>query len=136
MCVFVYSLARPATGGFFGLKGRWEPREQSGEPRRRTRHPWLYWDDVVAYLRATWPFWDASGGKDHVFVFSGDHGETLIHPLLYPPSNQYGPKGNGSWHLIRCSVMSPRGRTTRARRESFSTHVASRNPNEGSYHAG
>ena len=54
-------LARPAMGGFAGATGRWA-------------HSGKYWEDVVEYLRTTWPFWDASGGTDHVFVMMGDHG--------------------------------------------------------------
>ena len=29
---------------------------------------------VLDYIRTQWPYWDANGGKDHVWTFSGDHG--------------------------------------------------------------
>ncbi|KAK3273231.1 hypothetical protein CYMTET_18520 [Cymbomonas tetramitiformis] len=35
---------------------------------------WGYWTAVRDYLQATWPFWDAKGGADHLWVQMGDHG--------------------------------------------------------------
>ena len=62
---FVPTLARPAVGGFTGDIGRYH---------RHTGSPYDYWNDVLKYISTTWPFWDASGGSDHVFVMMGDHG--------------------------------------------------------------
>ncbi|KAK9805101.1 hypothetical protein WJX73_007609 [Symbiochloris irregularis] len=29
---------------------------------------------VVEYLRSKWPYWDANGGRDHIWTFTYDHG--------------------------------------------------------------
>ncbi|KAK3254589.1 hypothetical protein CYMTET_36194 [Cymbomonas tetramitiformis] len=59
---FVPALSRPGAGGFAGAQGVY--------PKGREQ----YWQDVVGYLKETWPFWAHSGGRDHIIVKMGDHG--------------------------------------------------------------
>ena len=33
-----------------------------------------YYESVRAYVAETWPYWERSGGRDHIWVAMGDHG--------------------------------------------------------------
>eukprot|EP00965_Chrysotila_dentata_P003099 101348-Pleurochrysis_carterae.AAC.1 len=37
---------------------------------------------ALEYVRGVWPFWNASGGRDHIFTFTGDNGAVWMRARL------------------------------------------------------
>lgn len=45
---------------------------------------------VVDWVRHAWPFWNVTGGVDHILWWPGDQGFAKYEP--YPPGGQLNPK--------------------------------------------
>ncbi|KAK3253262.1 hypothetical protein CYMTET_37481 [Cymbomonas tetramitiformis] len=131
---FVPTLSRPAAGGWIGFtshKGRLQQLERGNRHQQhlgdlaaanrrredlgnkqysgRWERPGKYWQEVVDYISATWPYWNRHNGNDHLFVLPGDHGACDSPRGLGIPEVLRNSRLITHWGLItnssRCSAV-------------------------------